>query len=246
MQTSTTIQRPSPSTKPTTFHLFAHLTPELRLKIWREACSQRIVTVRYNPEENQCTCSSKPPAILHTTHESRAEALRSYRLCFGTRSHPAHIYFSPYHDTLYLPRHREMGYDETLRDFKTLVEDDGGTLNQTRRVAIELIDPKFKRPWEPYNKASLLRRFPKLQEVVLVVAYKPKDRIVEVYEDMEFVPPPRVDLEMLLILLADFRHNFDLEERVLENVCRELGREYQSFTLPPTVIKSKATPSILM
>ncbi|RDL39979.1 uncharacterized protein BP5553_04319 [Venustampulla echinocandica] len=238
MSTSQIPQRLSRSTGPTDFHLFPRLAPELRLKIWREACSPRTVTIRYSLEQDRCICASKPPAILHTSHESRTEALKTYKLCFGTPSHPAHIYFSPYRDTLYLPRHREMGYDETLRDFKTLVEDREGVLNEIRHVAIEHVDPGVKRPWEPYNKASVLRNFPKLQEVTLVLCNSKGQETVDLDEEVEFVPP-KEDPGKLLRLWVDFRQNFVMEERMLENVSRELGKEYKRFTLPRVQIKTK-------
>jgi len=228
---------PSQAKTPTMFSLFPSLAPELRIKIWQHASLPRTVTVRYDSENDRCLSSSPPPAILQVNRESRAEARRTFKLCFGTASHPARIYFNPLHDTLYLPRHREMGYDDTLRDFKNLVKDEEGILDEVRRMAIEHVDVEVKRPWESYNKASLLRDFRKLEEVVLVLLEGANNE-VGVDEEVTFVEP-KEDLEVLLRMWVDFRQSFVMEERLLENVRREMGKEYEPWTLPPIKIKSK-------
>jgi 2EXR family len=218
------------------FPLFPSLAPELKIKIWQHACQPRTVTVRYDSERDKCLSSSPPPAILQASHESRTEAQKEYKLCFGTASHPARIYFNPYHDTLYLPRHREMGYDETLRDFRTIVKDEG-ILDEVRRLAIEHVDPEVKRPWESYNKASLLREFRRLQEVVLVLLTA-KDEKNGLDEGVVFVEP-KGQLEALLRMWIDFRQSVVIEEKLLESVCREMGKAYESWSLPSVTIRSK-------
>ena len=221
----------------TTFPLFPSLAPELRIKIWQHACQPRTVTVRYDSERNKCLSSSRPPAILQANHESRIEAQKAYKLCFGTASQSARIYFNPYHDTLYLPRHREMGYDETLRNFKTIVKDEEGLLDEVRRLAIEHVDAEVKRPWESYNKASLLREFRDLQEVVLVLLTA-KDEKMGPDEEVLFVEP-KGELEVLLRMWIDFRQSVVVEEKLLESVCREMGKEYEPWSLPSVRIRSK-------
>lgn len=119
-----------------------------------------------------------------------------------------------------------------------LVEDREGILNEIRHVAIEYVDPGIKRPWEPYNKASLLRRFPKLQEITLALCNSKGQETVELDEEVEFVPP-KEDPDELLRIWVRFRQSFVMEEKMLENVSRELGKEYKRFTLPRVQIKSK-------
>jgi hypothetical protein len=91
------------------FTLFSELAAELRLKIWRQAChTPRVVEVRYNADENQFLSNSCPPAVLHVSRESRYEALRMYKFCFGTPSMAPHIYFHSRVDILYFARRDTM------------------------------------------------------------------------------------------------------------------------------------------
>jgi hypothetical protein len=130
-----------------------------------------------------------------------------------------------------------MGYDDTLRDFKNLVKDEEGILDEVRRMAIEHVDVEVKRPWESYNKASLLREFRKLEEVVLVLLEGSSSEN-GLDEEVVFVEP-KEELEVLLRMWVDFRQSFMMEERLLENVCKEMGTEYEPWTLPSVRIKSK-------
>jgi len=130
-----------------------------------------------------------------------------------------------------------MGYDETLRDFKNLVKDEEGVLDEVRRLAIEHVDPEVKRPWESYNKASLLREFRNLEEVVLVLLTV-KDETIGVDEDVKFVEP-KGELEVLLRMWIDFGQSVVVEEKLLESVCREMGKEYEPWSLPSVRIRSK-------
>ncbi|KAG9238485.1 hypothetical protein BJ875DRAFT_40012 [Amylocarpus encephaloides] len=223
------------SSTPTSFHLFPSLVPELRLKIWRHACeSPRTVTVRYDLERDHCLTTSRPPSVLQACHESREETLKIIRLYFGTHTSPPTTYFNPYQDTLYLPRHREMGYDDTLRDFRKLVRDDEGALDEIKRVAIDSVDLDIKRPWESYNKASFLRGFSNLEEVILVM---PGDKI-RLEEHVEFVSA-RDDTEKLLRTWVTFRQAFNMEETMLERMCNDMGRDYQLWTLPTVRLRAK-------
>ncbi|TVY83790.1 hypothetical protein LSUE1_G001907 [Lachnellula suecica] len=233
---------PSQTKQVTAFTLFPLLAPEIRINIWQHACLERTVTVRYDQDRNRCLSSSTPPAILQANHESRVEAQKLYKLCFGTASHPAKIYFNPYHDTLYLPRHREMGYDETLRDFKNIVKDEEGILDEVRQMAVEHVDVEVKRPWESYNKASFLREFRKLEQVVLVLLTGQDDEI-PLDQEVVFVEA-KDDLESLLRMWVDFRQSFLMEEKLLENVCREMEKDYTPWTLPAVRIRSKFEATI--
>jgi hypothetical protein len=141
-----------------------------------------------------------------------------------------------------------MGYDETLRDFRELVNDEGREIfNEVNTVAIDHVDVDIKRPWESYNKASFIRSFRNLSEVVLVVGEEKRPGLFKewldeedeaIKEGVEFVQP-RVDPELLLRFWAGFRQSFVTEERLLEDVCRAVGREYGPFALPAVRIMSK-------
>jgi hypothetical protein len=233
----------SPPTPHQTFTLFPNLAPELRLKIWSHACFAQTITLLYSQTTDTFTSTSIPPAALSVNRESRAEALRTYKLSFGTKSHEASIYFNPYEDTLYLPRCREMGYDETLRDFRELVRaEEKECLDEVRSVAIDHVGVDVKRPWESYNKAMFLRGFKKLDEIVLVWrdimdTFDGKDEI-GVYGDVEFVHP-KEHPETLVRVWAHFRGQFVTEERLLEDIAKVVGREYESFVLPTVRIREK-------
>jgi hypothetical protein len=229
------------STTADMFTLFPLLAPELRLKIWQDACGPRTLSLRYIPEKDICISSTPPPAILHTTHESRTVALNAYRLSFGTSSHPAHIYFSPHLDTLYRPRWRMMGYDDALRDFRSFIkEEENEWLDQLRRIAVDYIHVEVKRPWEAYNRAVLMRSFPKMEEVVMVLRDENENGLgLGLGPDEEFVEP-KVEPESLLRKWVEFRRSFVLEERVLESVAKAMGEVYVQWNLPTVKIRAKA------
>ncbi|KAL3419739.1 hypothetical protein PVAG01_08237 [Phlyctema vagabunda] len=222
----------------TNFSLFASLAPELRLKVWQFACASRIVTVRYDSKHDRCISNATPPALLSATHESRAEALRYYQLSFGTHSNAAHIYFNPYRDVLYLPRHRMMGYDETLRDFRNYLAQPE-LLDQVGCLALDHVDVEVKRPWESYNKAALIREFPRLEEMLLVLCEPGQSKVADIKADVVFTEP-REDPEELLMMWADFRQAFIQEQKLLEEVCREVGKECVQYVLPTVRIRAKA------
>jgi len=217
-----------------TFTRFAHLAPELRIKIWQYACHERAISLRYIPEDDICLSSAKPPAVLHASHESRTETLRIYTLSFATKSNPARIYFSPQLDTLYLPRHRQMGYDDTIRDFRDLVTDDT-VLDEMKSIAIDHVDLEIKRPWEAYNKVALLRSLPKLKEVVLVVGCGNSVGLGE----KELLVEPKQDPEHLLRIWAAFRQGVAMEERGLEDACKSMETEYVRWQSPSVHIRTK-------
>lgn len=131
-----------------------------------------------------------------------------------------------------------MGYDETLRDFKSLVLDPTHLLDQVRRIAIDHVDVEVKRPWESYNKVSLIRGFKNLDEVVLVLCQKGGGREEGWRKQTVFVDPSE-GVEEVLRFWFDFRQTFLLEERRLEEVCIEVGREYERFSLPTIKIRDK-------
>jgi len=129
-----------------------------------------------------------------------------------------------------------MGYDETLRDFRDLVSDEKGLLDGVRSIAIDHVNIEVKRPWESYNKASLLRGFKNLDEVILVLG-DTEDR-GRMGEEIEFLDA-KEDPERLLRIWYFFRQSFIIEEKVLEDVCKEMEREYEKYNLPIVRIREK-------
>lgn len=128
-----------------------------------------------------------------------------------------------------------MGYDESVRDFKNLVLDPMGLLSEVRHIAMDHVNPEIKRPWESYNKAMCLRGFRKLEEVTLVLA----NEGVPCNPELQF-QEPKVDPERLLRIWYYFRQSFLVEERILEDMCKESGRAYEAFALPTVRIKENA------
>jgi len=83
----------------------------------------------------------------------------------------------------------------------------------------------------------LLREFRNLEEVVLVLLTV-KDETIGVDKDVKFVEP-KGELEVLLRMWIDFGQSVVVEEKLLESVCREMGKEYEPWSLPSVRIRSK-------
>ncbi|KAI1817463.1 hypothetical protein GGS20DRAFT_10160 [Poronia punctata] len=147
------------------FPLFSSLPVELRFHIWQLSCHSRVVEVTYDPETDLCTSTTSVPAVLHACRESRSEASRIYKLSFDTKTQKPRIYFCSELDTLYIPRPPSMGYDDASRSFTILVGDAESVAN----LAIDYVPPTIKRPWETYNKYILMKSFPRVHEVLLVI-----------------------------------------------------------------------------
>lgn len=131
-----------------------------------------------------------------------------------------------------------MGYDETLRDFRDcLKEGEMEVLDEVRSVAIDHVDAAVKRPWEAYNKASLLRGFPALREVVLVLREKGTKPCLGNGHELE---ESREQPEDLLRIWVQFRQSIVMEEKVLEDVCKAMGTEYTKWTLPTVRFKARS------
>lgn len=127
-----------------------------------------------------------------------------------------------------------MGYDDTLRDFKTLVEDEGGMLDKIEHIAIDHVSMDIKRPWESYNKSQLLRGFRNLEDITLVLA---NDKIPGKAQ-VEFLEP-RGNPEKQLRIWYCFRQGMAAEEKMWEESCRANGKEYEAFALPTLRIREK-------
>ncbi|RKF64528.1 hypothetical protein OnM2_018042 [Erysiphe neolycopersici] len=245
------------------FHLFGLLPTELRLSIYALSLPRRILTVNYDSPTNSFTSPTALPSLLSTCVESRIVAQKHYSLSFGTNTSKAKIYFNPDLDTLYIPRCSEMGYDEDFRLFKSFIVEEmveeaiqaesGGIahanrIEQLRSVAIDYVDAQIKRPWEAYNKASFIRGFPQLDEIILVIADKDEGSLEETQpissshyshrpKSITRWRNPHLPPETILNMWWDFRQSFVTEENVLREVCEETGKIYEIFSLPTVRIK---------
>jgi len=166
-----------------------------------------------------------------------------------------------------------MGYDETIRDFKLLLargqnqeeeEEDisreekntgesSDIWDEVRSIALDYVDVNIKRPWESYNKACLIRSFPNLDEISLVIrsaessatAVQRLEDVMEpqksekLYEDRIEFAQPKDNPEMLLRWWAGFRHSFAMEEKMLENALTVNGKPYKQFRLPVVNLVTK-------
>ncbi|OAA53395.1 hypothetical protein ISF_08748 [Cordyceps fumosorosea ARSEF 2679] len=131
-----------------TFSLFPKLPAELRLRIWKHSLpGTRIVPVHCGADELVvdssvglvaaigCTTTIPNPTNLNICTESRAEAIKSYRRCFGFVGQPGHIYFDPSRDVLYFgPRQGCMAAHAQFRTCMALC--DSSELAAVRRIAI--------------------------------------------------------------------------------------------------------------
>lgn len=233
----------SPTKEPLAeFHLFPNLQPELRILVWKYACTTRTVEVRYDPTIDRCRSITSPPAILQANHESRVEALRIYKLSFATKTSEPRIYFNPYIDVLYLPRHRAMGYDDTLRDFRTFLTTPE-LLDDVRSIGIDHVDVEVKRPWESYNKATLMRSFPNLKLVRLIIKEE-RRACGGLDENFEFVEP-KMEPEDILRIWVDFKQSFVREERTLKEITMGSEMEYMGWSLPTVKVQTKVRKEIV-
>lgn len=83
---------------------FATFPPEIRAQVWQYAASfERIVEIQYISRSEGIRHSASPhtAAILHVCSESRYEALKVYKLCFGTKKIPKSMYINPTSDILF-------------------------------------------------------------------------------------------------------------------------------------------------
>jgi hypothetical protein len=129
-----------------------------------------------------------------------------------------------------------MGYDETLRDFRGfLKEDEKEVLDQVQIIAIDHVDPAVKRPWESYNKAALMRGFPELKELLLILR---DEEVTPALERGEEFGEPKERPEELLRIWIEFRQSIEVEEKLLEDICK-VEDEYVKWTLPTIGIRSR-------
>lgn len=232
---------PTPPTSALSFSFFPQLATELRLKVWTYAIQPRTISICYLPTTDICSSASPVPALLHTSREARYEALRYYNLCFGTHKSPPQIYFAPRFDTIYLPRYRAMGYDETLRDFKEFMREPRD-LDAVRRLGLDFVEGDVKRPWEAYDKAVLIKSFPHLEKIYLVLGLKRRlrERDGGAHNVMPTVfVPPKEDAREIFRVWTEFRDSFAREERLLSDMDFEHGRACVPYVLPPVEVVAR-------
>ncbi|KAJ4153403.1 hypothetical protein LMH87_009891 [Akanthomyces muscarius] len=173
---------------PASFSLFSELPPEIRLRIWHYSLpGPRIVPIRCGVDQlapgslrslaaaTGCTTTTPNPTNLHICAESRAEAIKSYRRCFGFAYRPGHIYFNPSRDVLYFgPR---KGYMNTEAQFRTcMTMCNSSELAAVRRVAVSdaifWIDDTYRSMTAASITMDVLRiidqRLPNLEELAFV------------------------------------------------------------------------------
>jgi len=115
-----------PSTKPLeSFTVFTELPFELRLKIWNyiapgprtvglthshQRAKRRGISVTFFHNRAAWTSSDPVPVILHICRESRTEALKSFKMTFGSHWFPGEVYFDFEKDTLHFGIGKGMDY----------------------------------------------------------------------------------------------------------------------------------------
>ena len=228
------------------FHFFPQLPPELRAKVWEYATVPRVVCVAYNPRTARVESSTPIPALLHVNRESRYEALRRYKKLFASKENPdCYTLYRPHFDTLYFPRCREMGYDDSLRDFATYMTSPEDLACITR-LALDSVDGAEKRPWEAYDKAVLIKSFPNLSILNLVLQRKqvwlsnlPRDFLGEKTKAREIKFVDYEDEEEAARVGAEFEMQFNREETMLRDIWASEGMQYEAHQLPPVKVVEK-------
>ena len=90
--------------QPQSFPLFMALPQEIRLLIWHHASTAgRVVELQWCVTEMgfRNRAAPRPPAVLHTCSESRAEALRVFQPYFSMQGLRKPIYIDPINDILF-------------------------------------------------------------------------------------------------------------------------------------------------
>ncbi|KAG4430637.1 hypothetical protein IFR05_013886, partial [Cadophora sp. M221] len=91
----------------TEFHIFSNLPAELRFKIWILSLpGPRTVELHYNALASRAVSCTPAPVALHTSLDSRHEALKLYSPLFKDSVLNAVIYIDIHLDTLYLSEER--------------------------------------------------------------------------------------------------------------------------------------------
>lgn len=155
------LERDQPGTKP--FAQFATFPTELRLLIWQFASHlERIIEIQYINRSTGFKHSSSPrgPAILQVCHESRTEALKVYRKCFGTKKLPKSLYVNPSSDVLFFRAVERTQAWRCIRGPNSLWRDE---LVNVRRIAF------ISKPTECLKfLKKMVCSFPNLEELIIL------------------------------------------------------------------------------
>jgi 2EXR family len=111
-----------------TFTLFPNLPTEIQRKIYKHMMpGPRNVHLTFRKHNSMLLKSSSPiPVLLHLNRDARTEALKTYRLSFGTDKYDAKVYFCPEIDTLYFgPVERFAIWENDQSIQKWWIEDEG-------------------------------------------------------------------------------------------------------------------------
>ncbi|KAH7311930.1 hypothetical protein BKA65DRAFT_517837 [Rhexocercosporidium sp. MPI-PUGE-AT-0058] len=85
-----------------TFHVFASLPSELRIKIWKCTFPEpRVVPVRFNRGSQQYTSTSAPPALVHACSQSRSIFLETYTKLILSPRYTSTVFVDFARDTIY-------------------------------------------------------------------------------------------------------------------------------------------------
>jgi 2EXR family len=179
------------------FTFFPDLPAELRLKISHHALSNpRIIALNINHHHHLWQLTAPHP-LLYTNHESRTCALRTQTGHYRSKPRVPKLFLNTRIDYLFLTNLATLKY--TLESNVNHPGRPGGSnamANSVRRLAVPLAAfetlLKQQQRTQQYQPSvpGLLRAFPNLEEVVLVVGER-KDAREEVLRlgDLEFVMP---------------------------------------------------------
>ncbi|KAI8200409.1 hypothetical protein KHU50_006891 [Colletotrichum sp. SAR 10_65] len=195
------------------FHLFPCLPAELRLKIWNfNLPPPRIVPIRCGakslsfaadvhpaaqrrPSTSGCISYASIPVNLHVCHESRVEAMKSYRLSFGMTRKPGQIFFDRSRDILYFGARD--GYMASESQFMTVMAlCDPTDLAEVRHLAVNdslfWIDSVYYQSMSAANLTvevlkQVRARMPRLESLVFI----PRDENPVYYDQVELVEANR-------------------------------------------------------
>jgi hypothetical protein len=159
------------------FTLFPNLPLELRRKVWRFATStERIIEIRWGHRKDWYYSSTPPPSVLHTSRESRIEALRCYELLeiknlwnYMGVSALFRTYINYQRDTFYLSTlHIDMPYSTTPASCVCFLQDfvcQALPLNdKLYRIALGYSEEELKVD----DHIEFLIRLPNLEAIYLV------------------------------------------------------------------------------
>ena len=138
-----------------------------------------------------------------------------------------------------------MGYDDTLRDFATYMTNPRDLACVTR-VALDSVEAGLKKPWEAYDKAVLIKSFPNLTTLFLVLKRKevwlsnlPRDFLGEKMKAREIKFVDFEDQAEAAKVGGAFEFQFNHEERMLKDIWASEGIKYVPHKLPEVTVVEK-------